>query len=560
MQNKPIDRRRFIAGSAGAGAALAVGVPAWGAPNQPLDVAYINARVWTGAGPAEFTDAIGTRGNRIVAIGREAVKAASTGKTQTVDLKGAFVTPGFQDCHTHFTIASTMLSQASLRTANNRQEFTEQVAKAAKALPKGEWLQGGNWDQDRWGGQMPDRSWIDAVTPDTPVAVIRYDLHTLLLNSLALKLAGIDRNTPDIPGGVIERDAKGEPTGIVKDAAKDLVQRAIGEPTPAQIETAIRRGIALALSKGVTQVHTTELDWGTHDALRQLRTKGEPGLRFRNYLPLKDWEKQIALIAAEGRGDEWVQWGGCKVVFDGSLGSRTALFYEPYADDPTTRGIVVTDRADLKRWMLDADKAGLQITAHAIGDEANDIVLDTMAEIVAANGQRDRRFRVEHVQHLKPAAISRFAKQGVIASVQPYHAIDDGRWAVRRIGEERLKTSFALGSLVQSGAHVCLGSDWPVAPLDPLTGLEAAVVRETLDDLNPGGWFPEQRITLAQALRGYTSEAAFAGFADDRSGKIAPGMIADFVAFDQDLFAIDSHKLTEAKVLHTIVDGVVRHG
>lgn len=556
-----IDRRHVLAWGADAGSALALGSSALArGAAEPLDIAYVNARVWTGAGPAVFTDAIGTRGDRIAAMGAAAVKAATSKRTRIVDLEGAFVTPGFTDCHTHFTKASFMLSQPSLREADSPEDFVRRIAEAARALPKGEWLQGGNWDQDRWGGKLPHHDWIDAVTPDTPVAVIRYDLHMVLLNAVAMKLTGIDRNTPDVPGGVIERDANGEPTGIVKDAAKDLVLSRIGDPGPDQIDAAVRKGIALALSKGVTQVHATELDWITHEATRRLRAAGEPGIRFRNYLPLKDWERQAALIAAEGTGDDWVRWGGCKVVFDGSLGSRTALFYTPYLDEPGTRGIAVTDRADLHRWMLGADKAGLQISAHAIGDEANDIVLDTMAQVAAANGRRDRRFRIEHAQHLRPATIPRFAKQGVIASVQPYHAIDDGRWAVRRIGPERLKTSFAIGSLVRSGAHVCLGSDWPVAPLDPLTGIEAAVVRETLDGRNPGGWFPEQRISLAQALRGYTREAAYAGFAEHRLGTIAPGMLADFVVLDCNLFSIASIAIPNAKVLRTIVGGVQRFG
>lgn len=552
--------RRSLLALAGGTAAAAVTRSAFAGGSEPLDAAYINARVWTGAGPALFADAIGVHGDRIAAIGADAVRARTGKRTQVIDLKGAFVTPGFIDPHVHFVIASTMLAQPSLRDAANREEFVERIAAAAKALPKGQWLEGGNWDQDRWGGEMPHRSWIDAVTPDTPVAVIRYDLHMLLLNSLALKLVGIDRNTPDVPGGVIERDASGEPTGIIKDAAKDLVQRAIAAPTPEQIDATTRTGIAHALGKGVTQVHPTELDTATFESTRRLRAHGETGLRFRHYLPLKDWEAQVALIGAEGRGDDWVQWGACKVVFDGSLGSRTARFYEPYADDPSTRGIVVTDPADLRRWIEGADKAGLQVTAHAIGDEANDIVLDTMAAVAEANGARDRRFRVEHVQHMKPHAIPRFREQGIIASVQPYHAIDDGRWAVRRIGEERLKTSFAFGSLVRSGAHVCMGSDWPVAPIDPLTGLDAAVNRETLDGKHPEGWHPEQRVTLAQAMHSYTQEGAYAGFAEQRLGVLAPGFLADFVVWDSDFFAVDTHALTRAKVLQTIIGGIKRFG
>jgi len=554
-----IDRRTILAISAGT-AAAAVSRAAFAGSDDQLDTAWINARVWTGAGPDTRTDAIGVKGDRIAAIGADAVRALTGKRTRVIDLQGAFVTPGFIDPHVHFVMASTMLTQASLRDAANRKAFVEKIAAAAKALPKGQWLEGGNWDQDRWGGEMPHRNWIDAVTPDTPVAVIRYDLHMLFLNSLALRLAGIDRNTVSPPGGVIEKDADGEPTGIIKDAAKELVLRAIGERTPAQIDAAVAKGIEVALSKGVTQVHPTELETISFDSTRRLRARGETGLRFRHYLPLKDWENQAALIAREGRGDDWVQWGGCKVVFDGSLGSRTARFYEPYLDDPGTRGIIVTDPADLRRWIAGADKAGLQVTAHAIGDEANDIVLDTLAAVAKANGPRDRRFRVEHVQHMKPHAIPRFKAQDVIASVQPYHAIDDGRWAVRRIGEKRLETSFAFGSLVRSGAHVCMGSDWPVAPIDPFAGLDAAVNRETLDGKHPEGWHPEQRVTLAQALRCHTREGAYAGFNDANMGLIAPGHLADFAVMDQDLFAIESHAVKRTTVLRTIVGGVQRFG
>lgn len=554
-----IDRRTILAASAGT-AGAAISRAAFAGSDDQLDTAWINARVWTGAGPDTRTDAIGVKGDRIAAIGADAVRARTGKRTRVIDLQGAFVTPGFIDPHVHFVMASTMLTQASLRDAANRKEFVEKIAVAAKVLPKGQWLEGGNWDQDRWGGEMPHRNWIDAVTPDTPVAVVRYDLHMLFLNSLALKLAGIDRNTVAPPGGVIEKDADGEPTGIIKDSAKDLVLRAIGERTPAQIDAAVAKGIELALSKGVTQVHPTELETISFDSTRRLRGRGETGLRFRHYLPLKDWEDQAALIAREGRGDDWVQWGGCKVVFDGSLGSRTARFYEPYLDDPGTRGIIVTDPADLRRWIAGADKAGLQVTAHAIGDEANDIVLDTLAAVAKANGPRDRRFRVEHVQHVKPHAIPRFKAQDVIASVQPYHAIDDGRWAVRRIGEKRLETSFAFGSLVRTGAHVCMGSDWPVAPIDPFVGLDAAVNRETLDGKHPQGWQPEQRITLAQALRCYTREGAYAGFNQDKMGLIALGHLADFAVMDQDLFAIESHAIKRTSVLRTIVGGVQRFG
>ncbi|WP_333839963.1 amidohydrolase [Novosphingobium sp.] len=558
-----VTRRAFVSGSLNAVAATGLSAPALAAGaksvgGRTVEVAYINAKVWTGTGPDMRSDAIGVAGGHIVAIGRDAVRAQCGPRTRVVDLGGAFVTPGLVDCHTHFTIGSLALSQPSLRDAPTPEAFVAKIAAAARALPKGEWLEGGNWDQDRWGGTLPTRQWIDAVTPDTPVAVIRYDLHMILCNSLALKLAGIDRNTPDVPGGVIVRDAKGEPTGIVKDAAKDLVLRAIAQPSAARLDAAVRAGIAHGLSKGVTEVHVPDLDWSTYEITHRLRTQGETNMRFYQFTPLKDWERMAGIVAQEGRGDDWVRWGACKVVFDGSLGSRTALMYLPYLDESGAQGIVVTDPKDLKAWMAGADKAGLQVTAHAIGDEANDIVLDTMAAVTTMNGKRDRRFRIEHAQHLREESIGRFARQGVIASMQPYHAIDDGRWAVRRIGPERLRTSFAVGSVVRSGAHVCFGSDWPVAPLDPLTGLYAAVMRETIDGKNPKGWYPEQRITLAQALRGYTREAAYAGKAEHLRGVIMPGMQADFAVFDRDLFAIDPETLEQAKVLRTVVGGKER--
>jgi predicted amidohydrolase YtcJ len=552
-----VDRRSLLAG----GAATLLSARSLAAmANRTLDTAYVNARVWTGRSATDRSDAVGLVGNRIAAVGAAAVRARIGKNTQVVDLGGAFMVPGFTDCHTHFTMGSLRLSQVALDTAMTPAEFTGQIGAATRKLPQGRWLQGGGWDADRWGGEMPTRAWIDPVTPDTPVAVYRYDLHMLLLNSVALKAVGIDRNTADIPGGVIVRDKDGEPTGLVKDAAKDFVLSRIPPASAAEIDAAIRQGIALGLTRGVTRVHCPELDWNTFDVLRRRHYDGEAGMRFYVFNPLRDWEKTVALVQAEGRGSDWFRWGASKVVFDGSLGSRTALFYQPYLDDPTTHGITVTKREDLRVWMGEADRAGLQIAAHAIGDEANDIVLDTMAEVAAANGDRDRRFRIEHAQTLSPTALPRFARQKVIASVQPYHAIDDGRWAVKRIGPERLTRTYAFETLIASGAHVCMGSDWPVAPLDPITGIAAAVLRETLDGKNPRGWYPEQRVQLPAALMGYTREAAYASFCEDRMGRIAPGYLADLTVIDRDLFAIDRERLGDARVIRTIVDGLQRFG
>jgi predicted amidohydrolase YtcJ len=548
------NRRHFL----GAGAALVGGGPLLAA-DRPLDIALVGGRVWTGTGGAPRRMAIGLAGDRIAALGDAAVKARSTSATQVIDLDGAFVTPAFIDNHTHFLLGSTTLQQVSLREAASRQAFAALIGAAAKARP-GKWIEGGAWDEQLWGGELPTREWIDAVTPDTPVAVARLDLHMYLVNSVALKLAGITRDTPDPPGGVIVRDAKGEPTGIIKDNAKVLVERVIPPPSDAETDAIMRGGIAHGLSHGVAQAHVPELDWKTHHSLRRLRAAGETDMRFYSFVPLGDWEKLAALVAAEGRGDDWVRWGGLKGLADGSLGSRTALFHKPYADAHENHGVRVTSLADLRAWVAAGDKHGLQVTMHAIGDEANDDALDIFADVAKANGPRDRRFRIEHAQHLSPSAIGRFGAQKVIASVQPYHAIDDGRWAIKPLGAERLAGTYAFASLLKAGATVTFGSDWPVAPLNPLEGLYAAATRRTIDEANPDGWLPDQKISVEQAMISYTRNNAFAGFQEDRLGVIAPGFLADLAIWDTDLLAVDPIKIRQTKTLRTFVNGRQRYG
>ncbi len=526
-----------------------------------VETVYLNARLWTGNPAQPFATAFGVMGDRLAVVGsNEEVLTLANHATRRVDLAGAFVTPGLIDNHTHFLRASFMLSAPELRTARSRSEFTERVARSAQALPPGEWLLGGNWDEQMWGGELPTRQWIDAVTPQTPVAVVRLDQHMALLNSLALKLAGISRHTPDPEGGLILRDAGGEPTGVLKDKADELVQRVIPAPSDASVERAIQSGIAHALSKGLTQVHVTELDWVTHDALRRLRARGEPGLRFYSLVPIEDWERMDALVRAEGRGDDWVRWGGVKGVFDGSLGSRTAVLREPYADSSGNRGLYRVPPERMFEMARAADAAGLHLALHAIGDEANRRLLDLIAEVSDANGPRDRRVRIEHAQHLAMDDVPRFARQGVIASMQPYHAIDDGRWAEKPLGAGRLHGAWAVRSLLDAGARVTFGSDWPVAPIDPLLGIDAAVFRRTIDGRNPDGWVPEQRITVTEALTAYTATNAFAGLQDDRLGILAPGFLADFAVFDTDLTAAAGAELKGARVVATAVGGRIHHG
>lgn len=542
-------RRELLVGAA----ALCLSRAAW-AQAPALDVALVNARVWTGAGDRVDSDAVGIAGNRIAAVGAERVRAATGRGTRVIDCQGAFVCPAFIDNHTHFLRGSRVLGQPVLLDAASRDDFAALLGKAARQSP-GRWILGGAWDEHRMGGRLPNRDWIDAVTRDTPVAVPRTDLHTYLLNSLALRLAGIDRDTPDPPGGAIERDAKGEPTGIIKDNAKALVDRVIPLPADADTDRTALAGIAHALSHGIAQIHVPEVDWNTHHSLRRLHQRRALQMRFYSMVPLPDWERMAAIVEDEGRGDDWLRWGGVKGLADGSLGSRTAVFHQPYTDAPAESGVRVMPLDALEAAVAGADAAGLYVSVHAIGDRANDEVLDILARVAERNGPRDRRFRIEHAQHIAPASISRFARQGVIASVQPYHAADDGRWAVDRIGPDRLRGTYAFGSLMKSGARVTFGSDWPVAPISPLVGIHAAVTRETIDGANPGGWLPEEKISPAQALAAYTRNNAFAGFQEDRLGLIAPGFLADVVMLDGDPLTVEGDAIARIAVLRTFVDG-----
>ena len=324
-----LNRRSFITHTASA--SLVIASRAWAA-DRPLDIALVNATVWTGQPNGRVEKALGLTGDRITAVGVDAVRARTGKSTRVIDLGGAFVMPAFVDNHTHFLRGAVMLTQPNLLDSTSRADFAARLGAAARNRP-GKWILGGSWDEQRLGGELPTRQWIDGATGDTPVAIPRTDLHSYLLNSAALKLAGITRNTPDPSGGVIVRDAKGEPTGVVKDNAKDIVDRVIPAPTDADTDEAMRKGIAHGLSKGVAQVHNPEpFDWNTYVALRRLRAQGETGMRFYTMTPIQDWEKMVAIVAKDGRGDDWVRWGAVKGLSDGSLGSRTAVFHNDYSD------------------------------------------------------------------------------------------------------------------------------------------------------------------------------------------------------------------------------------
>ncbi len=397
------------------------------------------------------------------------------------------------------------------------EELVRRIRAFAATIQPGEWITGGDWDHEKWAGTpLPDRSWIDSVTPRNPVFVQRVDGHMALANSLALAAAKLDRTMKPIPGGAILRRPNGELTGVFKDEAMNPVGGAIPEPSPSQLDSALARAMRHAASLGVVAVSSVSTDWADIAALERARQRGALTLRTANYIALANWRQMADSLKAHGPGDDWIRVAGVKGFVDGSLGSTTALMFNPYRDSPNTRGLFVTPEDSLRAWIGAADSAGVQVAVHAIGDRANALLLDIYDSVAKAHGARDRRFRIEHAQHLRQEDIPRFAALGVIPSMQPYHAADDGRWAWKRIGPELIKGTYAFRSLLDSGARLTFGSDWTVAPIDPRVGIEAAVTRQTLDGKNPEGWVPEQKITVEEALRCYTANNAYAMFAENR--------------------------------------------
>ena len=352
------------------------------------------------------------------------------------------------------------------------------------------------------------------------------------------------------------RSADGAPSGVLKDEAQSLVYRVMPTPTEEELDRALQAAAEHALARGVTFIVDMG-SWGGLETYQRAVARGDLPLRVYAVVPIATWDRLASYVAEDGRGDHRLFWGGVKGFVDGSLGSTTAWFYDAYADAPATTGLMVTDTAELRASILAADRAGLHVIVHAIGDRANDWLLDVFAEARRQNGDRDRRFRIEHAQHLSREAIARFGAEDVIPSMQPYHVIDDGRWAEKRIGAERTNTTYAIRDLFDASATVTFGSDWTVAPIDPLLGIYGAVTRRTIDGANPGGWVPEQRITVEEAVRAYTTNNAYGSYLDDVLGSIAPGKYADLVVLTDDIFEIVPEDIEHTKVDLTIVGGEV---
>ncbi|HOX58509.1 MAG TPA: amidohydrolase [Candidatus Paceibacterota bacterium] len=532
---------------------------------QPVlvpDLIILNASIHTMDDAQPTAEAVAVLGNRIVALGATPdIRLLAGPSTRVIDAAGKLVLPGFNDSHTHFLMGGFALASVDLRDARSPEEMVRRLKDYATKLPKGRWILGGDWDHEKWpGAPLPTRQMIDAATPDHPVLVRRLDGHMAVANSLALKLAGVTRETKDPPGGLIVRDpGTGELTGVLKDSAMDLMDRAVPDKTRDEKHVAAKAASEHAAQVGVTSVTDMSAD-GDVGLYQHLLERGELKTRIYAIRSIVAWEALGKTGVRAAFGGDTLRIGGLKGFSDGSLGSTTALFFEPYNDAPDTRGLLfdqmLPEGTMLKR-VEAADKTGLQVMIHAIGDEAIWRILEIYRQTAEQNGARDRRFRIEHAQHIRLGDIPRFGQQKVIASMQPYHAADDGRWCNKRIGPERSKGTYAFRSLLDSGAVLAFGSDWTVAPLNPMEGLKAAVTRQTLDGKNPNGWVPEQKITLDEAIRAYTVGSAYAEFAENVKGTLTPGKLADLVMLDRDLYKINPAEIDKARVLLTVMDGKV---
>jgi predicted amidohydrolase YtcJ len=541
---------------------LMSGVYANAQPKPTATLLITNAAIYTVDKQRPRAEAVAVLSDRIVAVGSRAeIDLWRGAETKVIDAGRKLVLPGFNDAHLHFMQGGAQLDQVQLTDVASPQEFAKRIAAHAKKTPKGEWILGGRWDETKWPKpELPTKEIVDPVTGDTPIFIERYDGHEALANSAAMKLAGVDAKTADVPGGVIVRDASGNPTGIFKDAAQELINKVIPPMSHEQRFRVARRALEHAASLGVTSVQHMNPDFADVATYSELAEKGELTTRIYAVPMETEWKDQAKVGLRRASGSSYLRLGAVKGYADGSLGSRTAYMFEPFADDPGNSGLLSDEMhppSAMRDRLMGADAAGLQLRVHAIGDRAISMMLDIFGDIEKEHGYHDQRFAIEHAQHMAQKDFERFAKLHVIASMQPYHAIDDGRWAEKRLGHDRARYSYAWRSFLDHGVALAFGTDWPVAPLNPMLGLYAAVTRATLDGKNPSGWIPEEKISLPEAIEAYTMGAAFAEFQEREKGSITPGKLADMVILSDNIFNVKPEAIRNAKVETTIVGGKV---
>jgi predicted amidohydrolase YtcJ len=522
---------------------------------------FTQGRIYTNDPENPWTEALAVTDGKISCIGKLDHVLLDCGGGQegaiSTHLHGHFVMPGFNDAHVHLGSAAADLLAVPLVGVLSPEEMQKRVAAAVAQHQEGEWITGGGWDHTLWPEKrFPNRQLLDAVSPKNPVILTHVSGHVAVANSLALKKGEIDKNTPNPPGGEIERDGTGEPTGMLKEAAAmTLVKDRIPDPPVEQR----RRGIEMVFEElaknGVTSVQDYS-DWEDFKVYNQIKEEGKLTVRITEWLnfllPLDDLQN---MRAQGGTKDPWLKTGALKAFTDGALGSRTAAMLEPYSDDPSTTGILTNDPEKLRTMAIQRDKAGFQLAFHAIGDRANRIALDVFEAVAKANGPRDRRDRIEHAQVVEPMDFTRFAQLNVIASMQPSHQTTDMRWAEDRIGGERIKGAYAWATMLKDGVHLAFGTDYPVEPISPFRGLYACVTRERPEGGPRNGWEPQEKISLADCIRAYTSGAAYAQFEDGKKGELKPGEYADFIVLSDDLTKIPPSQYTKVRVLQTVTGG-----
>jgi predicted amidohydrolase YtcJ len=550
---------------------LVLGLSAGKAVGQPsptiADVIISHGKVYT-VNPAQpWAQAVAVKDGKIIAAGTDADIVKLAGKTTNmIDAKGQLVLPGFGDAHVHFMEGSLTLMGVKLDDAKTIPAIQKRVKEYAVAHPGDGWIQGMGWSYDAFGeAALPDKKYLDEVVSDRPVFLSCFDGHTTWANSKALQLAGIDRNTPDPENGKIVRDAQGNPTGALKEAASGLVRKVVPEPTREERLKALRAGLLEARSHGVTRIHSAGGDFEYFDLYDELRKNGELTARFyvSYFLDPPGLAPEIRNKLEKARStyhDDWLSAGVVKTMLDGVVESHTAAMLTPYADNPAIKGKTFWEPAQYQSTVTELDKNGYQIFTHAIGDGAVRLALDSYQSMSAANGTKDSRPRIEHIETISEQDIPRFGKLGVIPSMQPLHAYPDADtlkvW-LKSAGAEREPRAFAWHSIAQGGGRLAFGSDWPVVTISPWPGVQTALTRQTSEGQPVGGFVPEQRITLEQAIEGYTMGVAYAGKREKLEGSIENGKLADMIVVDQDLFAIDPHKIDQTKLMVTIVGGRV---
>ncbi len=547
---------------------LAAALLAFAQPPRAVDSIITNGKVYTLDGQRPWAQAVAITDGKIVSVGEDAQIEKLRGPgTKVIDAAGRLVLPGFVDCHIHFLDGSLSLGRVNLEGAKDASDIQQRLRDYAAKHPGKDWVLGRGWNYAMFGAEtLPHKKYLDAIFPERPVFLEGFDGHTYWANSKALALAGITNATPDPPNGAVVRDPKThEATGALKESAQRLVSRIVPKPSRNENLAALRAGMKWANEHGLTRVHSAGGDFEYLDLFEELRRAGQQSLRFYiayflNPPELRAQDVTAINAARKKFHDDWIDANVVKMMIDGVVESHTAAMLEPYSDDPSTTGKLFWDPAKYTFAVTELDSAGLQLFTHAIGDYGVRTALDAYEHAQHVNHTQDRRPRIEHIETIAAADIARFGKLGVIASMQPLHSYPDADtldiWA-RNAGPDRASRAWAWKSIDNDGGHLAFGSDWPVVTLNPWEGVQTAVTRQTTEGKPDAGFVPEQRLTVAETVRGYTLDAAYAGRREKTEGSIEPGKLADLIIVSQDIFEIDSHRLAETKVLTTIVGGRV---